>query len=158
MMVRRNVHLFVGSLAVTVSIWKLFPGRFFECTRTWGSMSIAALCHCRWVRSGRQFMFSRTDRSWGMHLSYHLTLPSSFPFIFTWVLNLMSACVSLVIWSHSSESDDWVRNGGWQCKVQSFTALQTCSCSLTPAMSFHLVLMSYHEKAQGGQSPKLLVR
>jgi hypothetical protein len=37
-------------------------------------------------------------------------------------------------------------------KLYSFTNLWLLACLLTPAMAFLLVLMSYHEKAQDGQT------
>ena len=41
--------------------------------------------------------------------------------------------------------------GMQSAKLYSFTNLLLLACLLTPAMSFLLVLMSYHEKAQDDQ-------
>ena len=149
MMVRRNVHLFVGSLAVTVSIWKLFPGRFFECTRTWGSMSIAALCTVDGSgQVGSSCLAGQTDLEACISATiWHCRHPfrSSLPECWIWWVRRFALVMISQLWIWWLSAKWWLMY--WQCQVQSFTALQICSCSLTPAVSFHLVLMSYHEKA-----------
>ena len=161
-----NVHFWQPCcLLLLASIWNgNYLQHSFKCTTVLGrhganvtadgSAQVGSSCSVQQDRSWEQRYPSDTALILFTHL-YHLGVPE---FWIWWVHRpaLWRSISQLWIWWLS-----WVQNGGCPvvlamqtANLYSFTNLLLLACLLTPAiaMSFLLVLMSYHEKAQDDQT------